>query len=107
MSVDLGEVELTRPSAGVHGPVGPTRHTSGARARTRTSTRTEPDPLRITGREAPRRPLSGEPLQGQLQYLSPAALAVIDADEVAADEKREGQQAASLDVVVVLADDSE
>jgi hypothetical protein len=52
--------------------------------------------------------LSGqEPLQGQAEYVRAAAQAMLGGDEVAADEHREGEHAANLDLLLVSAEGAE
>jgi hypothetical protein len=52
--------------------------------------------------------LSGqEPLQGQPEYVRAAAQAMLGGDEVAADEHREGEHAANLDLLLVGAESAE
>jgi hypothetical protein len=52
--------------------------------------------------------LSGqEPLQGQPEYVRAAAQAMLGGDEVAADEHREGEHAANLDLFLVDAESAE
>ena len=52
--------------------------------------------------------LSGqEPLQGQAEYVPAAAQAMLGGDEVAADEHREGEHAANLDLLLVGAESAE
>jgi hypothetical protein len=52
--------------------------------------------------------LSGqEPLQGQPEYVRAAAQAMLGGDEVAANEHREGEHAANLDLLLVGAESAE